>query len=969
MATMATYLKQTLDPVLEQRKNAEKFLESVETNKNYPILLLSVVDKLEFEDVARLAGAITFKNYVKRNWAVPDEVNKQSAIHEEDRERVKQLIVNLMLKSPPNIQRQLSDAVSIIGKSDFPQNWPKLLDEMIAYFATGDFHVINGVLQTANSLFQRYRYEFKSQRLWSEIKYVLDSFAKPLTDLFVVTVNLVSSHGDNPTVLHVIFNSLVVIAEIFYSLNYQDIPEFFEDNMKTWFERFHALLSANNKALASNSDDEPGVLEKLKSQICDNISLYAEKYDEEFCSLLPNFVNAIWELLATTDLHLKYDTLVSNALRFLSTVARKPQYKNLFEGPAIFQSLCQNVIMPNMRFRPADEELFEDNPEEYVRRDIEGSDVDTRRRAACDLVRSLSRHFEDKITQSFSSSIAELLQQYTSDNRNYWKQKDTAIYLVTSMAVKASTAKHGTTQTSDLVNIQQFFADYILPELKNEDPTYLPVIKADCIKFHMVFRNQLPKEMHIQALPFLVKHLRNPNFIVHTYAAAAIEKMFTLRVTQAVSGSDVTLISTQDVKPELEMLLNNLFAVMELPCSAENEYVMKSVMRTFSLSRADVIPYLNALLHALTKKLMLVSKNPSKPHFNHYLFETLCLSVKIVCQNDRTKVSDFETVFFPVFQELLTQDVQEFVPYVFQLLSMMLEYHQGAAPESYMGMFPCLLTPILWERQGNIQPLVRLIQAFIERSSAQIIAMEKLNAVLGVFQKLIASKNNDHHGFHIVQSLVEHMEPSHLQPFIKQVFILLFQRLTSSKTTKLVKGLLVFFNLFAVKYGPVALQTTVDELQPQLFGMVLEKLYIAEVQRVSGQIERKICAVGIVKILCELPAMVSTYGAFWPQLLEALVKLLEAPEDTTIPENEHFVEVDDSSGYQAAYSQLQFANKPPIDPLAHIQEPRLLLVEGLSALSLSAGQGRLPMMIQTGLTPAAGQYVQRYLETAGVTLL
>ncbi|OQR80334.1 exportin-2-like [Tropilaelaps mercedesae] len=964
MATMANYLKQTLDPVVSQRKTAETFLESVEANKNYPILLLSVVDKAEFEDVARLAGAITFKNYVKRNWTVPDDTLRQSHIHTEDRERVKQLIVSLMLKSPANIQRQLSDAVSIIGKSDFPDNWPKLLNEMIAYFATGDFHVINGVLQTANSLFQRYRYEFKSQKLWQEIKYVLDTFAKPLTDLFVATMELASSHGDNPAALQVIFNSLVLIAEIFYSLNYQDIPEIFEDNMKIWFERFHTLLAANNTMLASSSEDEPGVLEKLKSQICDNVSLYAEKYDEEFAPLLPNFIKAVWALLTSTGSQLKYDTLVSNALRFLSIVANKPQYKVLFEDPAIFGSLCEKIIMPNMEFRQADEELFEDNPEEYVRRDIEGSDVDTRRRAACDLVRSLSRHFEDEITESFSAYISVILQQYNSDNKNFWKNKDIAIYLVTSMAVKASTAKHGTTQTSHLVNIPDYFVNCILPELTNVDPTHLLVIKADCIKFHMVFRNQLPKELHIQALPLLVQHLTNPNFIVHTYAAAAVEKLFTMRVP----GTDATLISPQDVQPVLETLLKNLFAAMDQPCSAENEYIMKSIMRTFSLSRELIIPYLGTLLPALTNKLMAVSKNPSKPHFNHYLFETLCLSVKLVCKKDKAAVSNFETMFFPVFQELLAQDVQEFVPYVFQLLSMMLEFHSGSAPEAYMGMFPCLLMPILWERQGNIQPLVRLIQAFIERSSAQIVAMDKLNAVLGVFQKLIASKNNDHQGFYIVQSLVEHMEPAHLQPFIKQIFILLFQRLTSSKTTKLVKGLIVFFNLFVVKYGPVALQTTIDELQPQLFGMVLEKLYVPETQRVTGHIERKICAVGMIKILCELPVMVSTYEMFWPQLLEALIRLLEAPEDTTIPDNEHFIEVEDVTGYQAAYSQLQFANKQAEDPLKHIQEPRLLLVEGLSALSRSAGQGKLPSLIQNGLTPNANQFVQQYLQSAGVTL-
>lgn len=53
----------------------------------------------------------------------------------------------------------------------------------------------------------------------------------------------------------------------------------------------------------------------------------------------------------------------------------------------------------------SDEELFEDNPEEYIRRDMEGSDVETRRRAACDLVKVLSVNFEEKIFQIFGQYV------------------------------------------------------------------------------------------------------------------------------------------------------------------------------------------------------------------------------------------------------------------------------------------------------------------------------------------------------------------------------------------------------------------------------------------------------------------------------------------------------------------------------------------------------------------------------------
>lgn len=50
---------------------------------------------------------------------------------------MKSSIVNLMLKSPENIQKQLSDAVSVIGREDFPKLWPDLLKELIEKFNCG----------------------------------------------------------------------------------------------------------------------------------------------------------------------------------------------------------------------------------------------------------------------------------------------------------------------------------------------------------------------------------------------------------------------------------------------------------------------------------------------------------------------------------------------------------------------------------------------------------------------------------------------------------------------------------------------------------------------------------------------------------------------------------------------------------------------------------------------------------------
>jgi hypothetical protein len=54
---------------------------------------------------------------------------------------------------------------------------------------------------------------------------------------------------------------------------------------------------------------------------------------------------------------------------------------------------------PLLQVREEDEEVFEMNPLEYIRRDAEGSDSDTRRRAAADLVRSLTEKYPEQVTQ------------------------------------------------------------------------------------------------------------------------------------------------------------------------------------------------------------------------------------------------------------------------------------------------------------------------------------------------------------------------------------------------------------------------------------------------------------------------------------------------------------------------------------------------------------------------------------------
>ncbi|XP_058058317.1 exportin-2 [Anopheles bellator] len=961
---LANYLQQTLNPDPEVRRPAERFIESIEVSQNYPILCLNLVGRPQTDMTIRVAAAIAFKNFVKRNWAYHLENEGPDKVSESDRNGIKGMIVPLMLKSPAPVQKQLTDAVSIIGKYDFPLKWPQLIDEMIEKFATGDFHVINGVLQTAHSLFKRYRYEFKSQTLWEEIKFVLDKMAKPLTDLLQATLGLAKAHANNEEGLKVIYSSLVLVCKVFYSLNSQDLPEFFEDNMETWMKAFHGLLTQDVPCLKTGDDEDAGILEQLRSQICQNLCMYAQKYDEEFGPYMPQFVTAVWELLVNTGSQTKYDSLVSYALHFLSTVADRSHYRHLFEDPQVLASICEKVIIPNMDFRMSDEELFEDNPEEYIRRDIEGSDVETRRRAACDLVKTLSQNFESKIIEIFGQYLQVLLAKYAENTSSNWKTKDTAIYLVTSMASKGQTQKHGVTQTSELVPLPQFTQQQIIPELERADVNQLPVLKADALKFIMTFRTILGPQIIVATMPLVAKHLAAGSVVVHTYAACAIDKILTMR------GSDKKPIVTKEILAPLSAeLITGLFAAFTVQGSNENEYIMKCIMRVLNTLQEASLPFMIVVLPRLTEILAVVSKNPSKPHFNHYLFETLSLSVKLVCKADPNAVSSFEEALFPVFQGILQQDILEFMPYVFQMLSLFLEIREGQTniPDTYLALFPCLLAPALWERPGNVTPLIRLLCAFVRQASSQIAADGKLNGVLGVFQKMIASKNNDHEGFFLMQNLLLYYPPEELGQSMRQIFSLLFQRLSSSKTTKFVRSFIVFLCLYASRVGPQALIQMIESIQAQMFGMVIERVFIPDINKVSGELDQKIVSVGVTKLLCECPEMVSEpYVSYWPQLLQNVVQIFELPPDESAIDGDNFIEIEDVPGYQAAYSQLNFAQSKPVDPLPDIGNTRQYLVQNLGRLAQTQA-GKVGTLI-AALPAAHQEALQKYCAQSGVQI-
>ncbi|KAG7300820.1 hypothetical protein JYU34_015156 [Plutella xylostella] len=304
------------------------------------------------------------------------------------------------------------------------------------------------------------------------------------------------------------------------------------------------------------------------------------------------------------------------------------------------------------------------------------------------------------------------------------------------------------------------------------------------------------------------------------------------------------------------------------------------------------------------------------------------------------------------------------MPYVFQMLSLLLELGGGAGASggAYRALWGSVVAPPLWERAGHVRALVRLLCALVAHDTQAVREKGRLSAVLGVFQKLIASKTNDHEGFYLVQTLLYKLGMQDLEPYIKQIMTLLFQRLSSSKTTKYVKGLIAFLGFFAAHFGADNLIEIVESVQPNMFSMYVQRILIPDVQKVSGTLERKAAAVGCVKLLCESAAFRGPLAPMWTPLMQALISVFELPCDESSLPDDHFVEVDDAPGYQAAYSQLSCAKPPSQDPLESISSPQQYLAESLGAMA-RANPGLLPQKLSELEEPhraALQMYLNKY---------
>lgn len=889
-------------------------------------ILLTIAGADHVDEAVRMAAAVALKNVTKNCW-VPHQA--EHVVMRHDKQALRQSIFPVMLACPPSVRRMLSEAVTLMAAHDFPREWPDIVT-----IVTGELERVRtegitaankdallGTLSTGHSVFQRYR---KEQELTEETKDEMLMINGHTAEILILSlvrgVELAESQlTSNPEVVTIAVQMIEATVEVLYDTTCLDLGE---EHIKLLNEYMDALMRTLRLECESlvGSAWKAGPLVSMRSAAMSLLSMYVQKYDEEVEGFVGGFMHVVWDLIKSPSSgNPACDDLMVGALGFMQGIVRGI-HRKLLDDANVLPQLIQDVVLPNLALSEEDQDCFETEEEVYIQRDIEGSNVHTRRLASCELCRALVDIYPH-VLPTFLETATGLAAQ------NAWQAKDTCIYLITTLAFKgaASSTQRGAGTLNPAVPIGDFFSSTIIPELSSfttDETVSTPIIKADVIRFVATFREHIPKEMYIPIIGWLTEWIANPSVVIQTYAAHTIERMLLVR-----DANGTPYVGANDLQPCAGKLLQNL-CIRATTDKKLNEYTMMCLMRVVRCAPECVRPFVGDVVTAMMTPLASIIKVPSNPLFAHHLFEVLA-SCTAACPDQALAI---EGLLWPyLIDGILVTDVVELLPYALQLLALLLRIRpEPQIPEHFMNLFAPMLTPSLYEHKGNVPALTRVLCAFICKDAAAVHAADPnfTTKILGVFQHLIASKREDNYGFEILTAMLLHYPREILDPLMPGALQILFNRMQVGRTSKYHKLLALFLCVVVAHHGEAYFSGAVEAIQAGMSVMVLDKIVLPIVPMVAGDLERKICTVALTE-LCSKSAIVQANGPLWAKCVLQILSVLHlgVQEDA---EANHFTpqhhSVDDlqrtieESSAGSKYVPLAGAAVAPEDPVAQVND-------------------------------------------------
>ena len=943
MADLATTFNKCISAYANERAQGEAELKQQEEREDFAIMLLGFTQSQPSPQLAQFA-AVILKNYVKRRWE-PDE---GPSVPEGTKAQVRQSIFQLMLSTAPLVAAQLRETIAVIAKHDFPAQWGDLLESLSKGLEVGYASqpaIVESTLLTCQKLFKHYRFAFRSDELWMEIKVVIDRLFQPFYNTAIQIYQGLQSASD-PSSLNAHINAFLPLLKVFLSLNGQDIPQPFEDTLKDWMNLFEFLLNYSSPNL-----QEDNTLFLVKSKVLKCLTLFAQKYDEDFEPYVENFCKTVWDLLSKTSGKSEYDRFVSASLDFFRVVTLKPQISNLMHSnlSVFFNSL----ILPNMVLSEADEESAETEPFEFLKMFLEDANEDTRRHACSQLMKVLLKQFPEDVNKLVTEQQAKVANDFNANPTANWKHMDALILLLSGVYPTLYTPKNGATSIATTPqHIMELYSNLVAPQLTNVS---FPILSTSCLKFIYVYRNQFPKEYVLNILNAISPFLESENTLVASYGSATLERLLMIK-----QDSEKNLLMTKEMlMPSINQLLQSLANALQK--HPKNPYIMKAFFRVIWLSQDSFSPFAMPACEIFIDYLRQVMNNPqdSEPHFNWLVFECIALAVRY---SSGQALAAVQEKIEPYMALIIQKSHPDLLPYAFQIQTLFVKL-TGSLSQTNETLLGSVLPLHNWESGSRYYApaLVMFLESVLQYKPQNL--QDQIKSLAAIIYQLFVL-GLDGQAFSLLTALSEAYSLQQFGEILHQIYIVVFTKLHNAKeknarlSPRFHKGAIMFVASFVMKHGAQALAESMNTVQQGIFNMLCQGEVAKNLRSVDTAVERKFVAVAITEIL----KTNIVNQEVWNQLCVNMFKMLEMQVNMTpgVLYSNGLVDLPEENSIQLAkesFQKIYSAEPLTQDKLPNIQNEKHYALQTLVSLQYPTGS------FTTYIAPALDETTQNILYT------
>ena len=163
------------------------------------------------------------------------------------------------------------------------------------------------------------------------------------------------------------------ILNIFYSINYQDFPAFFEDNLKTWIN----ILKISAEVNIQYTDDKNILIEflKLKKITMKCINLYCSNYYEDIQEYHNEFLEGVWNLIGLIMPEESFGGLIKELCDYYKILFQYKRYNKWSDDSLGY--IINQLVVQNLKLTRKELDEFEENPIDFLRIELEEADMDS----------------------------------------------------------------------------------------------------------------------------------------------------------------------------------------------------------------------------------------------------------------------------------------------------------------------------------------------------------------------------------------------------------------------------------------------------------------------------------------------------------------------------------------------------------------------------------------------------------------